>query len=90
MESAILFESGFDRAVDKVLAVWAPEPLRIRRAMERDNAAEVQVRARMAAQDSDEEKRRKADFVVVNDGDAPLAPQIDRILLSLVGRKELR
>lgn len=90
MESAILFESGFDRAVDKVLAVWAPETLRIRRAMERDNAAEVQVRARMAAQDSDEEKRRKADFVVVNDGDAPLAPQIDRILLSLVGRKELR
>lgn len=89
MESAILFESGFDRGVDKVLMVYAPEELRVRRAMERDGVSEMQVRARMAAQMDDGEKCRKSDFVIVNDGQHSLDSQIDDLLLSLVSRKEL-
>lgn len=66
VESAILYEAGLDRAVDKVVAVLAPERLRIERAMQRDGATEEQIRSRMAAQLSDEELHRRADVALVN------------------------
>ena len=62
MESAILYEAGFQDTVDAVIMVYAPVELRIQRAMYRDGASEEQVRARIAAQMDDEEKRRRADF----------------------------
>lgn len=83
MESAILFESGFNRAVDRVLMVYAPMELRIRRAMERDHASEKQVRSRMAAQADDEEKMKRSDYVITNDGISSLDTQLDCILLAL-------
>lgn len=89
MECAILFESGFHHGVDKVAMVYAPVGLRVRRAMERDKATEAQVRARMAVQMDEEEKRLRSDFVLLNDGVSDLAPQLDSLLISLVGRKEL-
>ena len=42
VESAILFESGLNEAVDKVVAVLAPHPLRVERAMQRDGATKDQ------------------------------------------------
>ena len=69
--------------------VYAPVGLRVRRAMERDKATEAQVRARMAVQMDEEEKRLRSDFVLLNDGVSDLAPQLDSLLISLVGRKEL-
>lgn len=66
VESAILYEAGLDRAVDRVVAVLAPERLRIERAMQRDGATEEQIRSRMAAQLSDEELHRRADVALVN------------------------
>ena len=83
MESAILFESGFDRAVDRVLMVYAPMELRVRRAVERDHVSEEQVRLRMAAQADDEEKISRSDYVVMNDGISSLDIQLDRILQAL-------
>ncbi|MDO4181156.1 MAG: dephospho-CoA kinase [Bacteroidales bacterium] len=80
MECAILYEAGFEDMVDAVVMVYAPEELRVRRAMQRDGATEAQVRARMAAQMDDEEKCRRADFVVVNDGVKPLQPQLASIV----------
>ena len=77
LESAILYESGFDDVVDAVVMVYAPESLRLQRAMKRDQASEAQVRARMAAQMDDEEKRRRADYVVMNDGSISLEEQLD-------------
>lgn len=69
MESAILFESGFDKSVDLTVAVYAPETIRLARAMRRDAASEEQIRRRMANQMNDEEKRRLADFVFYNDNE---------------------
>ncbi|MBQ3082358.1 MAG: dephospho-CoA kinase [Alistipes sp.] len=66
VESAILYEAGLDQAVDRVVAVLAPERLRIERAMQRDGATEEQIRSRMAAQLSDEELHRRADVSLVN------------------------
>lgn len=90
MESAILFESGFNRAVDKVLFVYAPLDVRIRRAMERDKSTEEQVRVRMLAQASDEENRRKSDFLLINDGVRPLESQLEQLLQVLIQRKPIR
>ena len=59
LESAILYESGFDDVVDAVVAVYAPESLRLERAMKRDGATEIQIRARMSAQMNEEEKRKQ-------------------------------
>ena len=59
MESAILYEAGFQDTVDAVIMVYAPVELRIQRAMYRDGASEEQVRARIAAQMDDEENGRR-------------------------------
>lgn len=87
MESAILYEAGFQDTVDAVIMVYAPVELRIQRAMYRDGASEEQVRARIAAQMDDEEKRRRADFTVVNDGVQLLIPQLNRIVEQLKTEK---
>lgn len=66
MESAILYESGFDCTVDKVLFVSAPLELRIQRVMHRDGCTRQQVEARINMQQS-EAQRGKADYVIEND-----------------------
>lgn len=63
MESAILFESGFDDVVDTTVLIWADARNRLKRAMTRDHATREQIEARMAAQISDDEARRKADYI---------------------------
>lgn len=66
LESAILFESGFDKLVDKTVAVLAPTPLRVMRAMERDGSTKEAVEARVKAQMSDDELVARCDFAIVN------------------------
>ena len=83
MECAILFEAGFQDAVDAVVMIYAPEDLRIERAMKRDSATEAQIRARIAAQMDDEEKRARADYVVYTDGTLSLDSQLDQLVLQL-------
>lgn len=87
LECAILFEAGFEDTVDKVVTVYAPESLRIERAMKRDNATEQQIRARIAAQMDDEEKRRRADFVVYTDGNIPVEEQITTLVTQIKALK---
>lgn len=65
MESAILYESGFDTSVDTVLFVSAPAELRIRRAMQRDGSTRQQIEARIAMQQT-ESQMRKARYVIDN------------------------
>ena len=80
IESAILFESGFDKTVDMVLLVYAPVELRLTRAMVRDGATEADIMKRMNRQIPEELKRKKADYVIVNDDVQALIPQLDRFL----------
>lgn len=83
LEAAILYESGFDAFMNKVVAVAAPEQVRIQRAMQRDNATEQQIVNRLRAQMSQDVLESKADFVVVNDGIQPLLPQIEALAVQL-------
>lgn len=83
-ESAILFESGMRRGVDKTVLVTAPEELRVQRVVARDVVTEVQVRARMANQMSETEKKKHSDIVIENDGKKALLPQINQMLAQLI------
>jgi len=75
-EAAILFESGFYKLMDKTIAVVANENERIERVMKRDGASEELVNQRMRNQWSDIERIKLADFVISNNEDELIIPQI--------------
>lgn len=66
LESAILFEAGFENEVDTTLAVLAPAEERIKRCMERDGASREEVLRRMASQADDDTLHRLAAHTIVN------------------------
>lgn len=80
LESAILFESDFEKEVNAVVMVYAPLELRIERTKSRDRVSKEQILQRMQNQMCDEEKCKRADFVVINDENKPLIPQLVHIL----------
>jgi len=82
LESAILFESGFNDNVDYVLFVDAPIDVRLRRAMQRDTATEEQIRARMQMQQP-ELHRSQADFIIDNSkaDDTKLLEQLEEMVI---------
>ena len=86
IESAILFESGFNRAVDVSLMVYAPMEVRIRRVLERDAASREEVIRRIGSQLPDEVKKEKSDYVIFNDGKQALLPQVTAFLEKLRSR----
>ena len=67
----------------KVLMVYAPREVRIARAIERDSSSRELIEQRIRSQMDDEVKRRQADFVIVNDGEKALIPQVRELLASL-------
>ncbi len=75
-ESAILFESGNYKTLDYVIEVYAPEELRILRTQKRDNLTREQVLARIKNQMDENLKVSKADFIIINDGQSALLPQV--------------
>lgn len=83
LECAILFEAGFADTVDAVVTVYAPQALRVERAMKRDGATEAQIRARIAAQMDDEEKCRLSDYIIYNDGSISLENQLSALVAQL-------
>lgn len=65
-EAALLFETGSYAALDKIVVVTAPEEVRIARVLQRETTTEEQVRARIRQQMPQEEKIKRADFVIEN------------------------
>ena len=80
---AVLLEAGFTNEVDKIVMVYAPSEVRIARAIRRDSATRKEVERRIQSQMDDEKKRGAADFVIVNDGETPLIPQVLSLISSL-------
>ncbi len=75
-EAALLFEAGSAFNLDYVIGVSAPQHLRIHRAMERDNISREEVLARMNKQIEENIKMRLCDFVIVNDEQQLVTPQV--------------
>lgn len=76
LESALLFESGLQGAVDRSIAVLAPAVLRIQRACRRDGCDEARIRERVAAQMTDDDLCRLADYTMVNILETDLEPSV--------------
>ena len=80
MESAIMYESGIYRLVDKVVVVTAPLELRIQRIMSRDGISREKALQWIHRQLSQEQVVARADYEIVNDGIADIDSQIDLLL----------
>ena len=79
IECAILFQAGFDVLCDKVVAVTAPEDIRLERVIARDHSDMNKVRARMRAQEAEKDLQR-ADIVINNDGTTPFPTLCEEII----------
>lgn len=75
-EAALIFETILYQKLDKVIHVTAPEELRIARVMLRDGCSKQDVLDRIARQLGEEEKLKRADFILYNDEIHPLIPQV--------------
>lgn len=75
-EAALLFESGSVAGLDYVIGVQAPVSLRIKRVMDRDGSTREQVLQRMDRQIDADMKMKLCDFVVVNDEQQLILPQV--------------
>lgn len=82
LESAILFQAGFDQRVhfDAIVCVTAPDEVRLRRIMKRDAISRQRAEQWLAGQWPQEEVLRRSDYEIVNDGLQPLQPQIEKII----------
>ena len=75
-EAALIFESGSQKHLDFVIGVKAPHGLRLERAMQRDQVTAAQVEARMSRQMDEEMKMRLCKYVIVNDEQQLVIPQV--------------
>ena len=80
MESAILFESGADKLVDRIIVVTAPEEVRIQRIMQRDGITREKALQWIARQWPQEQVKARADIEIINDGQADINSQIEKLL----------
>ena len=75
-EAAIFFESGSNTGMDYMVGVYAPQPLRLQRVIARDNSSREAILDRMNRQMNEEEKMKLCDFVLYNDEQQLLIPQV--------------
>jgi len=88
VEAALMLEAGVGKRFDKLVVVVCTMPQKIERFARRHNmelaAAEGEVTRRMAAQLSEEEKTRAADYVIDNSGSlADLEARVDVLMAEL-------
>ena len=75
-EAALIFESGTQGQLDYVIGVSAPAPLRIHRAMKRDHLSREEILSRMNKQIQETIKMRLCDFIIYNDEQQLVIPQV--------------
>ena len=75
-EAALLFETGSAGQLDYIIGVTAPVHLRIKRVMDRDHISREQVQQRMDRQMDENIKMRLCDFIIHNDEQQMVIPQV--------------
>jgi len=86
-EAALFYETSSYHTMDKMIVVTAPHELRIERVMGRDEITREAIEARMDKQLPEAEKVSRADFVIYNDGEKMLIPQVMDIHRKLLNGK---
>lgn len=86
LEAAILFESGFNKYVHQSICVYADKKSRIKRIIKRDHFEKADIEARIKNQWSDEKKNALADFIINNNEDEMIIPQILKIHKKIVSK----
>ncbi len=75
-EAALLFESGAAENLDFIVGVYAPQALRIKRVMKRDGLTTDEIMKRINRQVNEEMKMKLCDFVIINNEQELLVPQV--------------
>lgn len=75
-EAALMFESSAAANLDYIIGVYAPQHLRLQRVMHRDGTKREEVLARMNNQVDETIKMKLCDFVIVNDDQQAVLPQV--------------
>jgi dephospho-CoA kinase len=83
-EAALFFESGSAEGIDYMIGVYSPKHIRIQRVMKRDGISREEVLLRMQRQIPEEIKMRLCDFVLLNDEQQLLIPQIIKLHLQFL------
>ncbi len=84
LDAPTLFEAGLDTLCDKIVAVIAPESVRLRRIMCRDNIDENAAHLRMQSQHTESFFREKCDFIIDNNSDEKtLEKKVEELIMSL-------
>lgn len=79
-ESALLFETNSYKRFDKTILVTAPLEIKIERLIKRDSLNMEEIKKRFNAQLKDSIKSKKADYIIENDYNKLIIPQINKIL----------
>ena len=86
IEAALIFETGMQKRLDRVIVVSASEEVRIARVVARDGSTRGEVVRRMHAQVSAARAAALADFVIVNEQNATGLETKVRFVDSLLSR----
>lgn len=86
LESGIMYESGANRYVDRVIVVTAPEEVRLQRIMLRDSISREKALQWIARQWPQQRVQQLADYEIVNDGQTDIDEQINIILEQLCNK----
>ena len=79
-EAALIFESDSYKHLDKIITVFAPQNVRLERVILRGgNLTKQDIEARMSKQLPEEEKMKRSNFIIYNDGEQELIPQVMKI-----------
>jgi dephospho-CoA kinase len=85
-EAAIIFESGAQQYLDYIIGVSTPTPLRIQRTMQRDGITRDEVIARMDKQLNETIKMRLCDFIITNNEQELVIPQVIKLHQQLLAK----
>ena len=80
IESALLFESGFNADCTVTVAVTAPLETRVNRIIRRDHISRDKALEWVSLQMPQKQKAALADYTIVNDAITPLTPQLAKLL----------
>ena len=78
-EAAIIFETGINKMLDGVIAVIAPDELRIKRVLKRPGMTEELIKDRMSRQLPTETLIDKANWLINNDETVLVIPQVLKV-----------